>query len=61
MAGGQVPSAAGASVASLEPGVHSVIVKAVDDSGPQGAEYAIGFFLVPETGPNDGGDGMALP
>ncbi len=28
----------------LEPGLHSVIVKEIDDSGPTGAKYAVGFF-----------------
>ena len=32
----------------LSPGVHSVIVKELDDSGPLGAAHAIGYFLVPE-------------
>ncbi len=29
---------------ALEPGLHSVIVKETDDSGPAGANYAVGYF-----------------
>ena len=32
------------SLAALEPGLHSVIVKEIDDSGPTGANYAVGYF-----------------
>lgn len=32
------------SLAALEPGLHSVIVKEIDDSGPAGANYAVGYF-----------------
>jgi hypothetical protein len=34
-----------ASSIQLAPGVHSVIAKELDDSGPQGAAHAIGFFI----------------
>ena len=29
---------------ALKPGLHPVIVKEIDDSGPTGAKYAVGYF-----------------